>query len=383
MENITFFMNSFQWHDFSTKLEKNVHLCEMKSECKMKKIYLFALLLSVVSMILLPSCKKKKDEDREYMTGSVKFEFPQYCLVGATIEAYCTGISNPTDVSYYWVSSQLLGKDTLFTQSATFHIPDSAGSYIVTAFASAKGYYQSSMAATVTAIDPDVQNGSISGLKQSEKTFVDERDGVEYMYVSIGSLDWMAENLEYSGTQENKVGVGFYTQDVLRSIFGTLYSWNDATGGVSGSGLAGGPQGVCPAGWSIPTNEDWEDLGSAINGGTSVRFSETWEGLASHLTVEADFNTKRMWPYAPKFEKKNTYGWNAIPCGHSTDNYTRFRHLLEYGMWWSAAEQDGKGAYRYIYYNTNAVPGHYTDKFDFGASVRCVRMSQPSGDDNA
>lgn len=350
----------------------------------MKKTYLFPLFLFFATFSLLTvSCDKDKDEDdKEYMTGSVTFEFPQYCLVGATIETYCSGVTEPADVEYFWVSSQLLGKDTVFTQQMTFHIPDSAGSYIVTAFARADGYYSSTRAATVVAIDPDVHDGSISGLLASDLKFVDSRDGKEYMYVQIGKLDWMAENLEYAGTAEDSVGVAFYRQNVLRQIFGSLYSWNDATGGQTGSGLGGGPQGVCPEGWSIPTREDWEDLGTAINGGDTVGFTGGWEELASHLTVEAKFNGTRMWPYSPKFEKKNTYGWNAIPCGHSTDYYTRFRHLLQYGMWWSASEDEGKGEYRYIYYNINAVPRHAVDKDDFGASVRCVRVSSALADEN-
>lgn len=342
---------------------------------KMKKIYLFATLILIGTLTVLSSCKKKEEDDRKYMTGSVTFEFPQYCLINAVIEAHCSGVTDPSDVEYFWFSSSLIGSDSLFTQSVTLNIPDSAGTYSITAGARKDGYYQSISTASVTAIDPDINNGSVSGLKESEFKFTDSRDGTIYMYVHIGNLDWMAENLEYGASEESPIGVAFYQQDLLRKIFGSLYSWNDATGGVSGSGLGGGPQGVCPPGWSIPTDEDWEDLGSAINSGDTVKFTDSWTGLASHLTVEAKFNLERMWPYTPGFEKKNTYGWNALPCGHSTDKYTRFRHLLQYGMWWSSGESNGKGQYRYIYYNVNAMPAHAIDKDDFGASVRCVRLT--------
>lgn len=333
------------------------------------------LLFIVVGVVILsPSCKKK-EEEKEYMTGSVTFAFPEYCLVGATIQAYCTGIQSPTDVEYYWTSSLLLGKDTIYSQSITFHIPDSAGTYIVSASAKREGYYGSSSSESVVAIDPDINSGSISGIKQSNLSFVDARDGNEYMYVKVGSLDWMAENLRYAGSMDAPVGSVYYGEATLRVIFGSLYSWNDATGGVSGSGLGAGVQGVCPDGWSIPTKEDWEDLGKALNGGEEVRFTQNWEGLASQLTPEVYFNKEKMWAYNPKFKKSNETGWNAIPCGHSTDRYSRFRHLLQYGVWWSSYEQNGKGAYRLIGQETNAVPAHFTDKDDFGASVRCVRKS--------
>lgn len=346
----------------------------MNGKCKMKRAYLISTLFLLATSVLLTSCKKE-EEEKDYMTGSVTFEFPEYCLIGATIEAYCSGVTAPEDVQYFWTSQDILGQDTIFSQQAKFHIPDSAASYIVTATARKDGYYQSTRSATVTAIDPDVSTGSISGLKQSEFSFIDERDGVEYQYVKIGKLDWMSENLEYDGSEGEKIGSAYFGETVLKQIFGNLYSWNDATGGESGSGLAGGPRGVCPQGWTIPTKEDWEDLALAITG-DSLRFSQIWEGVASHITVDAYFNESRMWPYAPKFVKANTYGWNAIPCGHSTDNYHRFRHLMQYGMWWSCAESEAKGMYRYIYFNASTMPAHAVDKNDFGASVRCVRLSE-------
>lgn len=340
----------------------------------MKKSYLFSILAVLLALALMSSCKKK-EEEKDYMTGSVSFEFPQYCLIGATIESYCSGVTEPSDVEYFWISETLLGGDTLFTQQAKFEIPDSAGSYIVTAYARKDGYYSSTHSATVTAIDPDVSTGSISGIRPSHLTFTDSRDGNLYHYVQIGKLDWMSENLKYSGTSDKLVGAGYFGEDVLRQIFGSLYSWNDATGGVSGSGLAGGPQGVCPEGWTIPTAEDWVDLAVAVSGDT-LNFNTAWEGVAPDITVDAYFNETRMWPYTPKFAKTNKTGWNAIPCGHSTDSYKRFRHLLQYGMWWSSAEMDGKGMYRYIYYNVPTMPVHAVDKDDFGASVRCVRLSE-------
>ena len=54
--------------------------------------------------------------------------------------------------------------------------------------------------------------------------------------------------------------------DDIGLVLGRLYTWKEATLGESKSGLGEGPQGICPDGWTVPTNEDWEALAKTLSG---------------------------------------------------------------------------------------------------------------------
>lgn len=85
-------------------------------------------------------------------------------------------------------------------------------------------------------------------------TFIDERDGQEYRYTTIGDQVWMAQNLNYktyySMLHETKykdctecglwynLGINLPNRDIIDS--------------------------VCPKGWKVPTEEDWNVLLSTL-----------------------------------------------------------------------------------------------------------------------
>jgi uncharacterized protein (TIGR02145 family) len=335
----------------------------------MNRTFLSAsLAIIVAASFLLSSCKKTETTSLT-MSGSVKYVFPTYVIVGRTYYASLSGISVPDTCNYMWYVA-LMSSDTIKKSSIIFTIPDTLVSSSVIGVAKAKGYYNSTKTVTFTTIDPKL-NGTITGVGYEKNgTFRDSRDNKTYYTTHIGSLDWMASNLAYEGA-----GHCYEDQDALQTILGRLYSWNEATGGAVGTGLAGGPRGICPVGWTIPTKEDWEDLGTAMNKGATVSFSGTWPGLGSIATADAYFNGSRFWPYSPDNLHENTYHWNALPAGDFTYAGDKYTGLNDYGFWWAAAKRDSaKGYYRYIYYDLGSFPMNSGDVDDFGASVRCVRL---------
>ena len=346
-----------------------------------RNYYLKFIALAVIAVLAAVSCKKDDDEDeREYMAGSVNFDFPSYAVVGQKVTSYVSGITTPpqSDLRYYWVSYDMditdNGEDTVFSQSIELRLPDEPGEYSITAYAqSISGeYYTSSKTAHVQVITTDPE--AIDGWELGSGPYTDSRDGQSYQYRSIGSLQWFTQNLRYAGDGETVLGFPYDNSEGLDYIFGRLYSWNHATGGVSGSGLGQGPQGACPEGWSVPTAEDWEDLAAAA-GGEPLDFLDHWEGLGDILSAPVTVNDTPMWPYSPDNLHSNSIGWNAFPTGNSRDNYNEFENIGVYGMWWSSSVMDnGMVPYRFIYYNTGTCDVYYTDRDSYGVSVRCVRL---------
>ena len=96
--------------------------------------------------------------------------------------------------------------------------------------------------------------------------------GVEYQdhyypAVQIGTQCWLAENLRYTGTEENPVAeyAAYNDDDSFVEDFGYLYTWYSAVGveenndeavpeTLEGTGLV---QGICPEGWVVPSHEDF------------------------------------------------------------------------------------------------------------------------------
>jgi uncharacterized protein (TIGR02145 family) len=78
-------------------------------------------------------------------------------------------------------------------------------------------------------------------------TFTDPRDGYRYPTVSIGGRDWFAENLRYR-TSDSRCYEG---DEANCEDHGRLYRLEDAMK-------------ACPAGWRVPSEQDWRALEGAL-----------------------------------------------------------------------------------------------------------------------
>jgi uncharacterized protein (TIGR02145 family) len=148
---------------------------------------------------------------------------------------------------------------------------------------------------------------------------------------------------------------------------GGLYQWDQA---MCGSTVAGA-QGICPAGWHLPTHDEWTTLERAVC--TSLNSSS----LSSLRSCETDF------PY-----DITTIGWRGTDEGATLQDSDGFAGLLAghrredgafvmmgNGYWWTSTVQVGQQD-TYFWYR-NLYSGERIQRnfnYDFqGFSIRCVK----------
>lgn len=104
----------------------------------------------------------------------------------------------------------------------------------------------------------------------SQNTFQDVQ-GNRYKTVKIGKLEWFAENLRATQFQDGSpVDSGFIPKDDEKNLlkYGRLYHWQDVDD----------ERKLCPAGWRIATDADWQEMERTIGIAQSELAKEGWRG---------------------------------------------------------------------------------------------------------
>jgi uncharacterized protein (TIGR02145 family) len=156
----------------------------------------------------------------------------------------------------------------------------------------------------------------------------DTRDNQEYLTVKIGVDWWMAENLNYRDT-----GSVYYVNDSIQwaDIYGRLYTWTSMMKGAASSSVnPSGVQGVCPSGWHVPSNAEWNVLISGL-GGASVAGGKLKETGTAHWVPQNNYAT-------------NESGFTARPAG-MVDAGLNSSNKGSDAYFWTTTESDGLNAY--------------------------------------
>ena len=270
---------------------------------------------------------------------------------------------------------------------------------------------------------------------------VTDYDGNVYPVVQIGSQCWMAENLRTShspstgnlillglenpnnginpssrasftskmavwASDDPSPGVGVilnstasaygYSQIVPR--LGFLYNWcaavdtfNTAYPEVSNAAqtstgwkpvlnlVNGNRRGICPLGWHLPSDAEWEAMlvSAGVEKGTGTSATA---GSGAGKLVTGCYWTESSAGDRPgnyNYGERNSSGFSAIPGGNFNHTQTDYRGITEWAYFWtSTQESDAKVGVRHaINYGYNGTRRRTDNKF-LGASVRCVRDTE-------
>lgn len=338
----------------------------------MKSVIIRIIIMSVLLCLAVGACKKKETE-KEYMTGSVNIEYdmPHYVMPGERYVFKASGITKPDgyDVYYYFSNPATNTKDTLRTaaDSYVFDVPDTLGTFSLSCIAYANGgtdkYYTSSNYIYFVIVSDDPEHGSISLAEPwpfEEQVMLYDRN---YYVVTAGGKEWLRSNLCYVRREsgEESFGHSYQGSPAMQNIFGGFYTWEEA-------------QTACPDGWHLPSEAEWTALLKQAGAPDDLQPMQTSPVGAGKLMVKATFNGETLWDFYRGVTITDE-SISAMPFGYATlkGGSFEFQGYTSYAVFWTADEFEGLGVYRYIYKEYDCVYAGTADKRTFAANVRCVR----------
>jgi len=274
----------------------------------------------------------------------VAFLFPLSCTTSEDDS------SNPSSSSIVLSSSSVgLSSSSVVLSSSSVGLSSSS----VVLSSSSAGLSSSNIALSSSAT---LSNSSVIVVSSSSSFSGD--DISNYRTVRIGTQTWIAENLNY-----DVLGSKCYNnEDSNCAKYGRLYDWATAmnlpsscNSSTCASQINAKHQGICPGGWHIPSNDDWDALMTEV-GGSSI--------------AGRKLKSTSGWNYGDN--STDDYGFSALPGG-ACDLDGSFYYVVSGGYWWSASENNSKNAYyRYMFYGVEDVY-YYGDSKIRLRSVRCLQ----------
>jgi uncharacterized protein (TIGR02145 family) len=199
-------------------------------------------------------------------------------------------------------------------------------------------------------------------------------DGYDYSTVLIGEQCWFAENCRYlpevspssEGTNYwNETAPYYYVYGYEGTdVASAMSTSNYATYGVLYNWPAVMTEGICPSGWHIPSDGEWQTMEISLGMSEADAASEGWRGfpVGDYMKSTSGWNNNG--------NGSNSSGFTGLPGGYC-DSGGSFS-VGYYGYWWSAS---GSGSYswerRLVDYYDNVSRGSKAQGHGF--SARCVR----------
>jgi uncharacterized protein (TIGR02145 family) len=233
-----------------------------------------------------------------------------------------------------------------------------------------------------------------------EKLVVKQDNTGPIKTVTIGTQVWMVSNLNVSTFRNGveipevqdkdawyKAGYNkqpawcFYNNDPKNGVkYGKLYNWYAV---VDSNGL-------CPQGWHVPSDKDWETLVSYLgeNPATKMKAKSGWDkwesGGSATCPVCSRWNDEyrrktachrckdNRWISAAVVynsgDGNNLTGFSGLPGGNRS-KYGMYDKIGKRGLWWSFSIYNT--SYRYMN-NYNEKIDNYVEDKKSGLSIRCV-----------
>lgn len=192
-------------------------------------------------------------------------------------------------------------------------------------------------------------------------------EGNYYPVIKIGNQAWTGENLRTTKFQ-NEEPITFVDDATVWVNLSIDVLWTNPLddqylGSYSGKlynhNAVADPRNICPEGWHVPTDNDWDILINFL-GGASVA------GGKMKNQLEGDWT-------APNTDATNISEFNALPYGMRNSDDGIFYYFNEKAFYWSVTQDNPSNSwYRSLQYDDGQVIRN-TEKNNTGMNVRCIK----------
>lgn len=213
-------------------------------------------------------------------------------------------------------------------------------------------------------------------LKERQGSFTDKQDGKVYKTIKIGNQTWMAENLAATRYSDGAVipnvtdnaswmkqttgALCWYDNDSVKNkgTYGALYNGYAVTSGK-----------LCPAGWHVPSDEDWKTLELYLGMSQAEADVTGNRGTDQGNLLKEPGNTH--WSSAS--EGNNLSGFSALPGGYRNSYDGKFDYQWILGNWWTSTEEKSAFVWYHSLGNNNSKVYRTCYYKNYGFSVRCLK----------
>jgi uncharacterized protein (TIGR02145 family) len=202
-----------------------------------------------------------------------------------------------------------------------------------------------------------------------------EYEGITYHTVQIFNQCWLKENLNVgvmiagsASSSDNGIIEKYCYGDVEDSCrsLGAFFLWNVMMAYVA----TPGSRGICPAGWHVPTDNDWKLL-EGVSDSLYRLGSAEWDSSGVR-GVTAGYSLKSPWYWQNDGNGSDIFGFTVLPSGYR-DSWGYIFGFGHASTLWCADEKDAV----YAWTRGFGCHGREVSRFDMektgGYSVRCIR----------
>jgi uncharacterized protein (TIGR02145 family) len=199
-------------------------------------------------------------------------------------------------------------------------------------------------------------------------------EGQVYNTIQVFSQCWLKENLNV-GTQingnQNQTNNGviekycYGNNATYCQMYGGMYIWDEL---MQYTNVAGS-QGICPAGWHVPTDEEWKILEGAVDSHYKIG-NPIWNTTV-YRGFDAGKNLKSTTGWAQAGNGLDLFGFTILPAGYWWQG--NFSEITVDAILWTSSTNGSQPWFRGVASPSDQIARNTSSNGPIGLTVRCLK----------